>query len=441
MQNTWKSHRFFLHLVILGLCLCYVYQLPAQSNEQTSHKEITILADTYLSALTELKQFNGVVLLQKQGEIVLNKAYNITTDKNSSLYVHESSQFDIRSIAKLFAKHAMYELEREEKIDLDSNISYYIPAIPMEKQISFNHLLNHTSGLPREFINTAKPPVNMTTNDVIKYIANQNLEFAPGTDTRYSNLGYQLIYYSLGQIYNSTYVDVMRTKYFNTMGMVNSGSNFNDPLSSKLNYAFGHVVKDSIISCICDFENDDMKMGNLFSTAQDLNMFLNTLDENTNAALVDSGSISHAGGSKGKRAYIERNFIKNYQIIFLANYDAIPFQKLTRDLKSLMEGLPTKIPKPVNRKAVNIDPYILKQYEGTYDIVDAGHILVTIKEIDGQLFLFQNGKNNGQLFAETDTIFFSDSNSEESVKFILDNTNTWQMLIDFQGVQWRATRQ
>ena len=86
MQNTWKSHRFFLHLVILGLCLCYVYQLPAQSNEQTSHKEITILADTYLSALTELKQFNGVVLLQKEGEIILNKAYIISLRTKIRLY-------------------------------------------------------------------------------------------------------------------------------------------------------------------------------------------------------------------------------------------------------------------------------------------------------------------------------------------------------------------
>lgn len=114
-------------------------------------------ADTYFTKLTELGNFNGVVLLKKGEEIILKKAYNMQSDRASRLYVNENSQFDLRSIAKLFAKLSVIQLEAERKLSKEDKLSHFIPDFPNADKISINHLMTNTSGLPRSFENSEKP--------------------------------------------------------------------------------------------------------------------------------------------------------------------------------------------------------------------------------------------------------------------------------------------
>ena len=111
------------------LCLfCYVnlFLISCSHKERTKtslnpvNDSISLIADEYMSKLTVLEQFNGVVLLKKNDQIVLKKAYNMGDDQTSKLYVQEESQFDIRSIAKLFAKVSVVDLE--QKGDQELNI-------------------------------------------------------------------------------------------------------------------------------------------------------------------------------------------------------------------------------------------------------------------------------------------------------------------------------
>ena len=60
--------------------------------------------------------------------------------------------------------------------------------------------------------------------------------------------------------------------------------------------------------------------------------------------------------------------------------------------------------------------------------------------MDRLVFRGKKGKNNGVLFAESETVFFSDPTSKESIAFVKNAAGTYDMLIDFQGVQWKGTR-
>lgn len=141
-------------------------------------------------------------------------------------------------------------------------------------------------------------------------------------------------------------------------------------------------------------------------------------------------------GTKGKRAWVYADLNKDYKIIFLANYDNIPFSNLTKDLIAIMEDNEVEIPKEVNRKAVKISASVLKDYVGTYDFVDAGHIVLDIRLEDGKLNAYQKGKFGGELIPENDSTFFWDPKSKESFIFSKDEKGNQKALMDFQGVRW-----
>jgi hypothetical protein len=155
--------------------------------------------------------------------------------------------------------------------------------------------------------------------------------------------------------------------------------------------------------------------------------------------MVD-GIISQAGGTRGKRAYVERNFKEDYSIIFLANFDDLPFERLVQDLQNIVMNKEVRIPKEVNRTSTEVTASILKKYEGTYDLIDAGHLMLTIKLENDSLFLYQKEKNNGVLYPESETVFYGDPSSEESIEFAKDSLGDFYMLVDFQGVQWKGIK-
>ncbi|MCP9198406.1 serine hydrolase [Gramella sp. GC03-9] len=429
-------------LKILLLVLVGFHQnMNSQQALDKQFDSIAEIGDEYLSRLTELKNFNGVVLLKKGDEIVLRKAYNISRDTSSTLFVMENSQFDLRSVAKLFAKISVLKLEQEQKINRKHSISEYIPDFPNGAQITIEHLMTNSSGLPREFKNGDIAYRELQPGQIIELAKKENLEFKPGSKEQYSNVGFQLLYYIIGEINGSSFHEYLEEQVFKPLGMHSSGSNFGSDENLKNAYAFGHYLgKDKEIICECAFPSDEMRMGNLYSTVGDLDSFLAHLNKEDHQDLIVDGSISHAGGTRGKRAYIERNFADDYSIVFLANYDAIPFEQLVKDLQDILNGKSVEMPKAIERKVAEVPVEILKKYEGTYDLVDAGHIMLTIRLENDNLYVYQKGENNGILYPENETTFFGDKNSKESVEFVQDENGDYYMLLDFQGVQWKGIK-
>ena len=398
-----------------------------------------MVANEYMTKLTELEQFNGVVLLKKKDQIILKKAYNMRDEKNSKLYVYDDSQFDIRSISKLFAKVSVVDLEQKGLLNKNDLIEKYLPDFPNGNQITIEHLMNNKSGLPRELSNVENT-LELMPEQVIQLASKESLEFEPGADQRYSNVGFQLLYYIIGQVTEGSFADYLKNTYFKPLQMIGTADNFDSKLTDWSKYAYGHYWNDDKLQCVESFPNDDMKMGNFHSTVEDFAIFLSMVDEEKYSSLRTDGAILHAGGTRGKRAYVVRNFDADYTLIFLANYDGIPFEKLVKDLQSILKGEKVIIPKEVNRTSVEVSEDILKYYEGTYDFVDAGHIVVTLKLEEGMLNVYQKGKNQGILYPESESIFFADETSEESFEFKKNDSGTYDAYMDFQGVRWKGIR-
>ena len=91
--------------LLLLLILIFIFSCKENNKDSnstiTTTSSITTNLDTYFSALTNLKKFNGVVLAQKNGQPIFKKTYNIQSDPTSKLYVTENHQFDLELVGEL----------------------------------------------------------------------------------------------------------------------------------------------------------------------------------------------------------------------------------------------------------------------------------------------------------------------------------------------------
>ena len=145
-----------MRFLYLFCCVSFLFfacspREKTKANFDKVNDSVSFVANEYMTKLTRLEQFNGVVLLKKDDQVILRKAYNMRDDKNSKLYVHEDSQFDIRSIAKLFAKVSVVDLEQKGLLNRNDLLEKYLPDFPNGNKITIEHLIHNKSGLPREF--------------------------------------------------------------------------------------------------------------------------------------------------------------------------------------------------------------------------------------------------------------------------------------------------
>ena len=120
-------------------------------------------------------------------------------DRERSLPATDTTSFRIASISKVFTAAAVMQLRDAGLLSLDDpvteHLSWFRPANADEHPpVRIRHLLTHTSGLPT---NSAATDFNAMTQPVadamIAALPGQRLVFEPGTESKYSNLGFAVL--------------------------------------------------------------------------------------------------------------------------------------------------------------------------------------------------------------------------------------------------------
>ncbi len=145
--------------------------------------------------------FPGAVLLVSQREKILffeavGYASIIPTPRPMTL----DTRFDLASLTKPLATAlAVLSLEGRKALQLDASLAELLPAvqIPGDKEnISLRQLLCHCSGLPSwkpYYLSLESSPPEVRKARLRQLILEESLDFAPGAQTVYSDLGFLLI--------------------------------------------------------------------------------------------------------------------------------------------------------------------------------------------------------------------------------------------------------
>ena len=159
--------------------------------------------------------------LIKKGEIVLEKGYGFR-DLGSHAPVAVQTLFNIGSISKSFTALAIVQLVDHHKLDLDTPIIRYAPALRLSdlhitRAVTLRQLLSHTSGLPPDEQWPRQVPPSR--EEIIREFATMPITARPGTRFQYCSRCVVLAAYVLERVTNQTWETYTRTRVFAPLGM------------------------------------------------------------------------------------------------------------------------------------------------------------------------------------------------------------------------------
>jgi len=166
--------------------------------------------------------FNGQLLVAKNGEIVYEEYKGIYNFKTSSP-VTEHSPMHIASISKTFTGMAILHLWERGEISLDDSIQHFFPNFPYHG-ITIKMLLAHRSGLPNylDFMDKGWDRHHKASNqDVINYmIANHPpILSLPNKHFHYCNTNFMMLASILEKIVRQPFPQYMKDSLFTPLGM------------------------------------------------------------------------------------------------------------------------------------------------------------------------------------------------------------------------------
>jgi CubicO group peptidase (beta-lactamase class C family) len=172
--------------------------------------------------------FSGAMLLVNNGQPLINQGYG-WADAEAGIASSHNTLYDVASITKTFTAAAILDLESRGKLKTSDKLSLFIRELPAEKEgITLHHLLTHTAGFP---LHTADIDVNAAdrTDDIIGKAAAAKLIHAPGSQYRYSNVGYALLAHVIESVSGRPWHAYVKTRLINRAKLQNTYL-YGDPL-------------------------------------------------------------------------------------------------------------------------------------------------------------------------------------------------------------------
>jgi len=419
------------------IILFFSIQLLASGQEVfLAENQNAVKINEYFSELAKQEKFNGNVLVALEDKIILKKSYNLPVNIEG-LKTSLDNQLMIASVAKLFVKFAFLKSEEQGRIKLDDKLNKFIPDFPNGEKITVRHLVNHTSGLPRELADREKLS-DVTLEKLVGLAKKEKLQFEPGADTLYSNVGYQMLLYILSKTAVGGYENFINKNLLKPFAMSNTYEyNYKKPER----FSGGFIFKDKKISAADASELKKFESGRYYSTIDDMYSFSRSLfnprltSKSVAAQMLNKeGAVVHAGAIDGYKSYFYKNTKTGLTYIFLSNYGEIPLVQITKDIPDIVAGKPYKIPTKTNRVAVNLGDDILQRYVGKYALKIDIKQTFELKSENGKLYFVQDGNNKTELFAESETLFFSDPHSDDIFEFVMnEKTKNYKMFMTVEG--------
>ena len=193
----------------------------------SNHEDAGATLDGALAKLVKAKGGPpGVVVVVQQGDNVkLHTAGVADIETNAAPQLDDHIR--IASVAKAFSGAATVALVKEGVLSLSDTVGKWRPDLPASmSKVTIAQLLQHTSGIP-DFSDSkafkkalvasllqAPPPV-----EFVKYIADEPLEFKPGSRYKYSNTDNIVVALIIEAATKQSYDAVLASRVYAPLGL------------------------------------------------------------------------------------------------------------------------------------------------------------------------------------------------------------------------------
>lgn len=184
--------------------------------------------DGYLQPYVQTENFSGVVLVEKSGRVIFEKAYGFA-DREKRLRNAPETRFHIASMSMQFTAAAILRLVDQGSITLDEHASDFVQGVEGADKITVRDLLTERSGLPD--IN-ALPNYDdvvlqqhQTPATLIEAIEGKPLLFEPGSKFLHEeHSAYNLLALIVEKKTDLPFAAALETLVFRPLGLTASGA-------------------------------------------------------------------------------------------------------------------------------------------------------------------------------------------------------------------------
>lgn len=180
--------------------------------------------DSLISSKFKAEGPGGVFLAVKNGKIIYRKAFGMA-NLEMNVKMKPESVFEIGSMTKQFTAISILMLAEKGKLNVNDEISKFIPDYPNGKSITIHHLLTHTSGI-KDF--TSMKSIkdiarrDLSAKELVDFFKNEPNDFKPGEEYKYCNSGYVVLGYIIEIVSGQTYEKFITENIFKKIEMENT---------------------------------------------------------------------------------------------------------------------------------------------------------------------------------------------------------------------------
>jgi CubicO group peptidase (beta-lactamase class C family) len=278
--------------------------------------------------------------------------------------------YEIGSITKQFTSAAIMKLVEQGRVKLDDDLSKYVPQFPLQgKKVSIRQLLNHTSGIHSYTSSTEWQKTwnnELSPDAIVKFVAADTFDFAPGTAYRYNNTGYVLLGMVIEKASGQKYASYLDAQFFKPLGLKQTSycpSKTSDPAFAlgyskspgvSVRAAFLHLSHPFSAGALCSTVGDFAKWqraldgGKVVSTAS--YALMSTADSLNNGRKINYGfglvpgvfnghkTVSHTGGINGFATAATYVPDDSLSIVVFTNFDGESPNRLVQNLLRVAYG-------------------------------------------------------------------------------------------------------
>ncbi len=453
--------------ILLGL-LVTIFPLSS-SKAQTEHNKRDLITqlDSISKKHASHPSLAGVsVAVVHKDSTLLHKGYG-KADLELNVSTSRNSIYEVGSVTKQFTAAAILHLVSKDSIQLDNNITEYLPSYNTRGHtITIRHLLYHTSGI-QPYLSLPHAPHVMSEplfsadpvprDSILSLVGKFPLRFAPGTAMSYSNTGYFILGVIIEKVSGLSFKEYVESNLLEPLNMNNSyicsDKAINKQEAKGYFWFEGKGIQNRPINLLKP--KWEIGMSGLCSTSGDLVRWTKALHTSevlpdslynkmiTPGHLLDGTELRYAMGIGYRKANGHKSLQHSGSTAgFMSNLRYYPSSDLTIAVLQNTRGIPkaTNIPKTDvalgdtlaytilgEGERVQINPYKddLSPFTGLYSGPAAtGVRTLEVQEEDGQLIISSFGSNkNTQLIRISGLTWRPDNESSEDRYIFIQKEN------------------
>ncbi len=166
----------------------------------------------------------AAVAVTRDGRTIFSRGYG-SAHLEYGVRASSSTPFHVASVSKQFTAFAVALLARDGALSWDDELHEHLPELPdLGHPVTLRHLATHTSGVRDQWELLAMAGWRLddviTRDQILRMMARQReLNFRPGSEYLYSNMGYSLLAEVVERVSGKDFGEFLEDRVFRPLGM------------------------------------------------------------------------------------------------------------------------------------------------------------------------------------------------------------------------------